>query len=273
MIEIGTMGRDDIDFAVELTNSVNWGYAKDDFIRMLSWEPAGCFIALKDDKMCAFTTTINYGKLGWIGNVCVSRRFRKSGIGKSIVAHSMGYLNSMGVRTIRLCSYLDKREFYTKLGFKEEGLARVFLKEDLAGIPEEAREKGKGSGIRGMDQGDLEDTISLDRKMFGHDRSRLLMRVHEDFPRLCFISEKAEGGYIMGTDSAGTGEIGPWICSPDTENGDAESLLHALLEAFITPVASVTVPMANRNSMEILKNMGFVQEYDVAVMRSGEPDE
>ncbi len=77
----------------------------------------------------------------------------------------------------------------------------------------------------------------------------------------------------MGTDSEGTGEIGPWICSPGTEKEDAESVLLALLGAFISPVASTTVPMENRSSMEILENLGFTQEYDVAIMRSGEPDD
>ncbi len=264
MIVIRRMRPEDIVFALKLTNMENWGYIRKDFERILYYEPRGCFVAFKDGKGYGLVTTISYGKLGWIGNVVVHSGQRGGGIGKMLVMHALGYLKSSGINTIKLASYLDTQEFYLKLGFEREGYCQVYAQSPKASEPEVSTE------IRKMKRDDLRQVITFDRKIFGFDRARLLIRTFKDFPHLCFFTDGPQEGYIMGCDSAGMGEIGPWICSSRLKMNNAESLLLASLKASKAIGNNVIVPEENRHANSIAKRLEMTPEFRIAIMRFGE---
>lgn len=269
MLEIRAMSLEDVDFALDITSREDWEYSSEDFERMLFYEPKGCFLTLEDGKACGLVTTITYGKLGWIGNVVVDSGFRGQGIGERLVVHALGYLKSCAARVIRLASYLNTREFYLELGFEEEGYCHVFSCDALANSAKNLKEK-KSENIKKMEPEDLQQVVSIDRKIFGFERTRLLRRLLEDFPHLCFLSSSNED-YVMGSDSSELGEIGPWICTPQIEKEDAESMLLASMGASRAPRFNIVVHEENERSIAILKSLELKPEYKVAIMRFGEP--
>lgn len=270
MIKIKTLSRDDIKFALDITEKEGWEYDKDDFERMLFYEPRGTFIAVEDEKECGLITTINYGKIGWIGNVVVALDYRDQGIGEKLVTHAVGYLKSAGVRSVKLCAYLDTREFYSHMGFEVDGYCCVYSYSKSLKKDQITNENIKPI-IRKMNHDDIPNVSSLDRNIFGFDRARLLKKMFEEFPNQSFLSDIPQSeGYIMGSDSAETAEIGPWVCSPDIEKESAVGLLLACLSDVKAHSVNIVVPEENELAVEILKDIGFKNEYRVAIMHFGE---
>jgi predicted N-acetyltransferase YhbS len=276
MLKIRTMDSDDAEFVIEITGKEGWGYETDDFQRMMFYEPNANFVALKDGTRCGMITTVNYGRMGWIGNVVVGSEFRGEDIGKALVTQAIGYMKARGVRSVKLNSYLDSREFYSKMGFEVEGYCSVFSNPADWKSPGKS---GKGGlpGIRKLESGDISQVISLDRMLFGFNRSRFLKRMNDDFPGIAHISKNVSServeGFIMGADSASMGEMGPWVCDPDIETDIAKSLLLASVGELSSNDFSLVVPDDNKRSASILKDLGLKEEYKVAVMRLGEEAE
>ena len=76
MVRIRKMLNDDFEYAVNLTDTLDWNLSENDFKFMLNLEPEGCFVATVDSEKVGITTTICYNGVGWIGNVIVDKNFR-----------------------------------------------------------------------------------------------------------------------------------------------------------------------------------------------------
>ena len=128
------MTREDYRFAVELTDSMNWNMVESDFEFMMELEKDGCFVAYDDSDRVGISTTITYGKIGWIGNVIVSEKRRKKGFGSLLVEHCLQYLMNQGAESIGLYAYTNRIRFYEKLGFKRN-LDFIVLEGKVMGKP------------------------------------------------------------------------------------------------------------------------------------------
>jgi len=251
MLSIHRMISDDLGFALHLVEVEGWGEGRDELERLLVYEPEGCFIAEVGEKPVGMVTTTSYGRLGWIGCLIVEPEKRGKGIGTELMRQALEYLEQKGVETIRLDAVQEAVSLYRRLGFTEECRSLRF--------------QGTGSrydapDVVPMEPSHLEDVFELDAYCFGADRSRLLRRVLQDFPELCFVSY-AQGklaGYIMAKRTPTGGKIGPWVCRPDElGRSRAEPLLRAALNALGDQLVNVGVLEDNRASQEILRDYGF----------------
>jgi len=261
-LKIRCMLPSDFDFAARLSNIENWDNSTDDFRRILRIQPGGAFVATEKKRRVGIVTAISYGRLGWIGNVVVSKRYRKLGIGSWLVKHAILYLRKKGARTIGLFSYKRNLPFYQRLGFKRDA---SYL-----------RLVGKGSvltseGPRSIDSKDLERVLAFDRKCFRHRRDRLLRELLRRFRDSSFVTIRNGEilGYIVGKNYDTTCEIGPWLCSRE-DISIATGLLRAVLNTSIGKPIEITVPRRNRQALRLLRNHEFEDQGSVVRMYYGD---
>jgi len=256
------MRHGDFEFAARLSNMENWDNSSDDFRRILRVQPAGSFVATEKKRRVGIVTTISYGRLGWIGNVVVSKRYRKLGIGSWLVKHAILYLRKKGARTIGLFSYKGNLPFYQRLGFKRDASYLRFV--------------GKGrtlasEGPRNIDRKDFERILAFDRKYFRHCRDRLLRELLKRFRDSSFVTVRNGEvlGYIVGKNYDTTCEIGPWLCSwKDISIG--AGLLRAVLSTSIGKPVEITVPRRNNQALKLLRNHNFKDQGSVVRMYYGD---
>ncbi len=221
-IDIREMTVGDLDFCLEMFRITGWGNTADDFRRMISYEPGGCFVARMGGEDVGMVGSICYGEVGYMGNLIVRPEHRGKGIGAALMNEAMDHLIDSGVKSSRLDAVPMAIPLYERLGFKGESLSLRFT-----GL---ASQKGS-TGCERMDEMDLPEVSELDLRFFGAPRGRVLRRVHADFPGLCFVAREGSRlvGYIMAKEGEGRTRIGPWICEPG-ERGLAEKLLHRLMD-------------------------------------------
>jgi len=261
-LRIRRMRAGDFDFAARLSNVESWDNSSDDFRRILRVQPGGSFVATEKKRRVGIVTTISYGILGWIGNVVVSRRYRKLGIGSWLVKHAILHLRKKGARTIGLFSYKRNLPFYQRLGFKIDA---SYLR--LVG-------KGRAltsEGPKSIHTKDFKRILTYDRKCLRHHRDRLLRELFGRFRDSSFVTLR-DGevlGYIVGKNYGTTCEIGPWLCSRK-EISIAMGLLRAVLNASIGKPVEITVPGTNRQALRLLRNHGFEDQGSVVRMYYGD---
>lgn len=217
---------------------------------------------------------MNYGRMGWIGNVVVREDVRGKGIGRMLVVHAAGYLKARGVRAVKLNSYLDHVTFYTRMGFEEEGRCIVFTCQESLDTPDEDKADGGRAKVRKMKENDLDEVLSLDKSVFGSDRMRVLRRTFEDNPGLCHVALNEENGIVgftMGIGSSEVAEIGPWVWAGSIDDVASGALLAATAKDSGARAVLLVAPGGNDRSTSLLDGMGFKREFEVATMRLGEP--
>jgi ribosomal protein S18 acetylase RimI-like enzyme len=262
MIAIRRMTPDDFAFAVSLTDEESWAYVEEDFERLLSYEPEGCFVAESGKQPVGIVTTTSYIHLGYIGNVIVDERFRGRDIGIRLVENSLRYLTGIGVKTVHLTSYMDTVGFYEKLGFKPEFL--------ISSMSIETKEFDF-LDHQVWKEGDVDRILQLDRRYFGGDRSRIIRRMMVDFPDLLLTSKGTSFGYIATSCTEKSCEIGPLIA----ESGDldaAEGLLRGVLGVVSADLARIFVPHSNESATELVKSLGFREDFRTMRMFHGQPN-
>jgi ribosomal protein S18 acetylase RimI-like enzyme len=104
----------------------------------LAKDPAGCFVAEEEDQVVGFVLSRTWGSVGWFGTFSVLPDWQGQGIGKQLVAASLGYLRQRPDRMIGLSTMPESPYnlgLYLKLGFQIRRLT-LFLRKSLAGSPE-----------------------------------------------------------------------------------------------------------------------------------------
>jgi predicted GNAT family acetyltransferase len=247
--KIRRMTLDDLGFCVGLFSHVGWGNTVDDVRRMLFYEPDGCFIASLGGVDVGMVASTGYGEVGWVGNLIVLPEHRGRGIGAALMEAAIGHLQDAGARSVRLDSVPRAVPLYRRLGFREEYPSLRF--------------RGQGrrlpsNGVERMSQADLAGVVELDKRFFGAPRERMLKRVLQDFPGLCFVA-RVDGrvtGYVMAKVGEGVYRIGPWICEPEKPEA-AEGLLRRLMSEAAGQRLWAGVPGFNEASVEMLRESGF----------------
>lgn len=262
MIAIRRMMPNDFAFAVSLTDGENWAYVEEDFERLLSYEPEGCFVAESEKQLVGIVTTTSYAQLGYIGNVIVEERFRGRGVGQQLVKNALKYLIGIGAKTVHLTSYLNTIRFYEKLGFESEfPISSMSVGTKRFGFLDHQVWK----------ESDVDRILQLDRTYFGGDRSRIIRRMMADFPDLLLTSKGTSFGYIATSCTEKSCEIGPLI----VESGDveaAERLLKGVLGVVSADLARIFVPHTNQSATELVKSLGFKEDFRTVRMFHGQPN-
>jgi GNAT superfamily N-acetyltransferase len=264
MFRVKKMSEEDFEFAVQITDQMDWNLTVADFEFMVELEPNGCFVLLENSERIGLATTVTFGTVGWFGNLIVSESHRRKGAGSRLVKHSVKYLTNKNVRTIGLYAYVDKIPFYKKLGFGYDSEFTVL--------------KGKGSSlqaesvVRKAKKQDLQEIIEFDRCCFGASRRKLLEPVILDKDNLCYVSVEGEHmvGYVVGKVYRQMGEIGPLICQRQSEDV-AINLLRTVLSRLEGYEVSMYVSTKESVVLDTLSKLGFTEDFRVARMFFGSP--
>jgi ribosomal protein S18 acetylase RimI-like enzyme len=247
----------DIHSIVRLTAEEHWGFGTRDLKRMMAVQPRGCLVATMDDGPVGLTTTIAYGKtLGWIGNVVVDGKQRGAGIGSGLVQSAVKHLLRINVKSIGLYSYPENEAMYERLGFKiTDGFGTLSM-------PQSA-----GNSAKRMRDTPFHQIIRLDNRAFGADRSRLLRRLHREFPKSwTWITNNAGvSGYSLVKQYQDTSEIGPLVCERMNRECVGTLLRSSIALTKKWPL-EMSVPESNSTVAETAVHLGFRAERKGLVM-------
>jgi hypothetical protein len=230
-----------------------WNDTRKDIKRMSDYEPEGCSIAEVNGKPVGHVFSVSYGRLGWIGLLIVKAEHRRKGIGTLLTKKVTSYLLSHGVETIRLEVVPTVSDLYRGLGFVDEydSLRLMGINRTEASLP--------SSTVLTVGEEEMREIAKFDAKYFGANRMKVLSRLYQDRPELCFVSNMKSriSGYIMCRKTENGYRIGPWICSPDNPL-TAKELLLRFMEA-VKPHSKlyIGVPAINETAVRIVQDIGF----------------
>lgn len=248
----------DIDYVAESVQREGWGHTRRDVERCWLYEPNGCFIAEAGGRRVGHVFSIRYDSAGWIGLLIVDPKAREKGIGKMLMENAISYLQKSGAEMIRLEAVERAVPLYRRLGFKEESDSLRFQRKvDQINAPKRTKEAEMHGGIRLMQKDDIETVARFDSRYFGANRQRVLKRLYEDNPQLCFIAEKKgnPSGYIMARKVREAYWIGPWI-SEDSET--AESLFRVCVGALGDETElRLGMPAPNSDGVSLMEKLDF----------------
>lgn len=253
---------EDFDFAIRLTNTMNWNFDEEDFQFMTNLEPEGCFVLFDDSERIGLATTIRYNKVGWLGNVIVSENYRGRGCGSLLVKNAVKYLKNNGVETVGLYAYIQRIPFYERIKFKYSS--------------EFIHMKGKGISVSvktpivKASKEDLRHIIELDYQTFGASRRRLLESIFKDKGNLCYISKDSQcvTGFIMAKVYHEMTEIGPLVCNEGRDD-IAIDLIKTILRKLRNVEAFLYIPKREYLILKMLKRLGFKEDFRLAKMYHG----
>ncbi len=264
MFHVEKMTLGDLEFAVRLSDTMNWNSVEEDFEYMMSLEPNGCFVLFFNSERVGIATTISYNRVGWLGNIIVNENYRGKGGGSLIVKNAIEYLTNKGVETIGLYSYVDRVPFYAKQNFQSDSRFIVL--------------KGKGfsastrSDIRIAQNDDMQQIFDLDRLCFGGSRRRLLEPVLHDPTNLCHVCTDDDWilGFIVVKVFDEESEIGPLVCRGGYDDV-AMDLLKTTLKKLNRGEVSLCVPEKESKILNLLKRNGFREDFSLVRLYRGPP--
>ncbi len=240
-LRVRALTRDDVAWAVALTDTEGWGYTPQDFERLWSLEPGGVLLAESGKERVGITATVTYGPVAYIGAVIVDPAWRGKGVGEALLKASLAFCERRGVETARLNAYLHVVPFYERLGFRGEY--------ETVRYHGKAAAAGTAAGVRPATAGDLPAITHFDSFYFGARRQALLARLFQEFPDHFLVARDEGGvrGYIVANADGGSAEVGPWVVNPVTAEV-AGDLLHGLLARLGPTRIALTAPTPNEHA-------------------------
>lgn len=259
MLHVENMTPEDFEFAIRLTDTMNWKLADEDFEFMLKLEPQGCFVLFDAAKRIGIVTVVSFGRIGWLGNLIVAETHRKKGAGSLLAKHAVNYLMNKGVKTVGLYAYIDKIPFYKRLGFEYESEFAVLEGRGFSSPIKPRLRKARKEDVR--------EIVEFDKTCFGDSRKKLLTHILLNHNNHCYLY--AENGKITGYAASkvyeDTAELGPLVCSYGRSD-----ISIALLEANLNKLdgleVSLCVPKKETAILSILTKSGFAENFRVARM-------
>ncbi|NIM21935.1 MAG: GNAT family N-acetyltransferase [Candidatus Latescibacteria bacterium] len=255
----------DLPFAFRLNLAERWNDQFSDVERMFQFEPDGGFIAEAEGRPVGHVFSISYGGLGWIGLLIVEPKYRRRGIGTLLAVRVKDYLLSRGVQTIKLESVAEIADLYRQIGFVDE-YDSLRLKRTAERLPP----KG-GNAVRSITKGDLSELVVFDAKYFGADRRRVLGKLYEASPQLCFIAHTGTNvaGYVMCRKAHIGYNLGPLACIPQHPETASDLVRKCVGRLNSGAEIFVGVPAVNRAATQMWNELGF-SEYSRSIrMRLG----
>lgn len=238
----------DIPAGMRLKELAGWNQTPVDWERFLRASPEGCFVAETQGRVCGTATTMIYeGRFAWIGMVLVDPENRGQGIGTQLLKKAIEHLDVRRISTVKLDATQQGKPIYETLGFVTEyEIARWVLR----------RVRGDQTLPQQPARPDLVKISSLDREVFGADRSDLLCSLDHETPEftLATLLEGELAGYALGRRGSRADHLGPWMA----RNASSGS---ALLDEFLRRSSRETVFVdclkSNPFAQMLLRSRGF----------------
>jgi ribosomal protein S18 acetylase RimI-like enzyme len=263
MFHVEKMEVEDVPFAVQVANTMNWNMTPADFEFNMKLEPNGCFVLFQGQERSGIATCISFGKAGWFGNLVVKETLRGEGAGKLLIKHALDYLKSEGVETVGLYAYPHLLEFYGSLGFKLD-IDFLVLKGKAGVIPAAQKE------VKAAEKQDIPKIVDFDCRCFGANRQKLLEAILVNADNLCYVSiENGEvTGYVAVKVDGGMAEVGPLMCDVNREV-EAVLLLKAILSRLNGLDIFIYIPKKETELLNVLYEAGFKEDFRLVRMFLG----
>ena len=266
-IIVRPMTEADLPGACELRRLAGWNQTPEDWRRMLSLEPDGCFVALQDGEVVGTVTATTYGQaLAWIGMMLVHPERRRQGIGRRLMLQALEYLRGCGVPTIKLDATPAGYPLYEQLGFVSEWTLTRWNRpaEGQTPFPESVL-----ADTRALNDADWRAVDALDAAAFGTPRARLVRSfVPHNRAALVWPAQGPVAGWGLLRPGANADYLGPLVCS------GSEGLL-ALATALLRTAENRSVfwdvPDQNEAAKAMAQRFGFETVRPLTRMRLG-PD-
>jgi len=245
----------DLDSAMRLKEAESWNQTEDDWRFFLEQGPDLCLVATTcEGEVVGTVTAINYNdEIAWIGMMLVSRRHRRMGIGSSLLGTIIDRLQ--GCVSIKLDATPAGAKVYRKLGFKEECELTRLSVESLDPI----RGESYLDSVESVDETNLVEILKWDKRVFGSDRSNLIMKLARQGSGLGWIA-RSDGkmiGYMLGRRGTRYTHLGP-IVAVSTEGSKA---MIAKVAASLEGMAVVLdIPSSKSGWQDWLAEMGFSKQ-------------
>ncbi|MCA9065452.1 MAG: GNAT family N-acetyltransferase [Planctomycetaceae bacterium] len=247
----------DLQFVDPFVAAAGWNQLHEDWLRVVSFEPQGCFAAWSGDQLVGTVTTTTYGRdLGWIGMMLVHSEFRRRGIATALMKQSIRYLREREVACIKLDATPAGRPVYEKLGFEVEWDFQRWERPSM-----------NSPDVLTPVDSPWSASLSLDQAAFGTDRSRWLA----ELARHSVTVHSGEGyGFLRSGRRAAY--LGPVVAASPAS---AESIIQALMNHVSGPVFW-DAPETNRQAVPLVQQLHFRPVRVLTRMRMGhmrvEPD-
>lgn len=254
------MSPSDLPAAMRLSREAGWNQVEGDWLRFLSIEPEGCFVAESDGVVVGTTVGCTFGTVAWVAMVLVAPAERGQGVATSLTQHAIEWLEGRGVRTIRLDATPAGQPIYEKLGFDAQyELARYGGRLALL---------ERASGAEPASPDELNALIELDQRVTKTPRAKWLTPLFADWPEAVRVVRR--GGEILGFAAARRGvhalQVGPCV-------GDAEAAALLFRDAgrrYGGQAVYIDVPLLNPAAAQQAEAMGLRIQRHLLRMCRGE---
>jgi len=264
MFRVEKMEVDDFLFAVQLANTMGWNMALEDFEFAAKLEPEGCFVLFRGSERAGIATCINFGRVGWFGNLVIKEEYRRKGAGTLLVKSAIEYLKSTGAETIGLYAYPHLIEFYKQFGFKPDVDFLVLQGKTASPVTEGTLR------LQEAKKQDIPALIAFDCQCFGAQRKKLLEPILLDKSNLCCIAvdDHEIAGYCAAKVYEETAEVGPLICHQNRADVAVE-LLQTILNRLRNYDVFICAPAEEIVLLEALSKAGLQEDFRVTRMFLG----
>lgn len=264
-MRLRVMTEQDVSGGLRLNTLSGWNQTAVEWRRFLENSPRGCFVMEHGGKLAGTATTICYeNRFAWIGMVLVDPEYRKQGIGTALLKKAIEHLDGSHIATMKLDATPQGKPIYMKLGFvKEYEIERWILKRPprvVSPLPQ--------STCSPLHDLQRKQIFSVDRELFGADRSVLLRALHEESPE--FATAVWEGellqGYAFGRRGLFADHLGPWMAR---DQAAAEKILGGFLGQSSRETIIVDCLKSNAVAAELLRGCGFAPSRPLTRMVRG----
>jgi len=255
----------DIDFAVGLTVDEGWNYTAKEIGLMLELDPKGSFIYEDGKDLLGFVTTVTYSRTGVIGHLIVAKKARRRKIGDTLVQQAIQYMESRKVDSMMLYATVEGSRLYQRHGFTPRD--EIFCAHSRLDKGHIGRKSAKCTPTSVED---LDEIISIDRELFGDDRSSLLRIIQRHSVGSSFKIDRGNGieGYIFARPDHVGHDLGPWACVSGKPE-DAEDLFLAAMSTIKEGILYSGTFARNSVAGGIIKKLPLVRSWNIPMMIRG----
>ena len=156
---------EDIPAAFWLSAQAGWNQTEEDWRTLLDLAPSTCFGIEVGGELASTTTMICYGRrLGWIGMVLTKSDFKRRGLARKLLQHTLNVADQMGMETLKLDATDQGQPLYIQYGFRGEHTVERWFR--AGGETKQLPTRARSSTLR-----------EHDPTYFGADRSPLFERL------------------------------------------------------------------------------------------------
>jgi GNAT superfamily N-acetyltransferase len=263
-MSVRILGKEDIGFAVSLTEEEGWYYTTRELEVMLGMDPEGSFV-FEEDEPLGFATCVTYGRTGVLGHLIVSKKGRGRKIGHSLVRAAVDYMSSKDVESMLVLATQEAVKLYQRHGFE--------IRDEISCMHsrlDDHFDRSPCASCAPLVESDLDEVIEIDQRLFGDDRRRLIRILYHEAPNHCFKIERddrIEGFIFTRPDHIGY-NLGPWVCLTGAAS-DAEALLKTALSSIGNGKLYSGSFSSNQAALKIMDETPRINQWRIPLMIRG----